>query len=88
MNDIAKKNLFKKLPELDPDPEPNTDLVVKFPDPIGSVSKTLLFTSFCFPISLCFTPLRITPAKSSSPPPPREKVLYGFYLQFRVLSAR
>jgi hypothetical protein len=37
--------LKKKLPELDPDPEPDWDLVVKFPDPakrFGSRSATLL----------------------------------------------
>ncbi len=32
MHDIAQKQIFlKKLPELDPDPDP--DLVIKFPDP-------------------------------------------------------
>ncbi len=46
MHDIAQKQIFfKKLPELDPDP----DLVVKFPDPdpakrSGSGSATLIKT--------------------------------------------
>jgi hypothetical protein len=47
MHDIAQKHIFfKKLPELDPDP----DLVVKFPDPAkspdptGSGSATLFAT--------------------------------------------
>jgi hypothetical protein len=39
MHDISQKQIFfKKLPKLDPDP----DLMVKFPDPTGSGSATLL----------------------------------------------